>query len=149
MLLCANTCAIKTSRRGRAKKSRSSSRLFFPPFDSLSLSNSTHARTHVRYATHESVQNIRESVGRDLLAWIECALDRRPPRESSFAVTKRERTRPLVFIRVPHCPPRHDRLSLSRRIPHPKSREDTHEILILVSGSEETCTRSRPLVRIL
>lgn len=32
-----------------------------------------------------------------------CALDRRPSRGSSIAATKRERTRPLVFIRV-LCP---------------------------------------------
>jgi len=43
------------------------------------------------------------------------ALDQRPSRGSSIAATKRGRTRPLVFIRVPPGMS----LSLSRRIPHP------------------------------
>ena len=127
---------------GRKRAALSHALFIFP----LTRSRYQTARTqvchaHVRNTRRKRILNTRENVGRDLLAWIENELDQRPPRESSIVATKRERTRPLVFIRVPHCPPR-TTVSLFRGASPTASRrtrvrEDTHEIwpiLILVSG---------------
>lgn len=127
-----------------------------------------HARTHATRAQHtpkSSLRNTRESVGRGLASVDRGALDQQPSRESDIAATKREGTRPLVFIRgTASCPPR-TTVSLFRGAsPTPNSRrtrvrEDTHErsgkILILTSGPEEACGRDHgrsfvgpPLIRV-
>lgn len=89
------------SERRRVRESGFSSSARSFDFCPTRLSDGDYARTH--YVTRIRItQSIRTSS-----RWkrMRGALDRRPSRESSIAATKRERTRPLVFIRVlPRAP---------------------------------------------
>lgn len=128
-----NTRAIKTSRReGRAKKRPLFLASFFSPLR-LALVIKQHARTHARNTRRKRTEYTGERRTR-LASVNRGALDRRPLRESGIAATKRERTRPLVFIRVPHWPPR-TTVSLFRGAsPTPGYDERVHERIRTRSG---------------
>lgn len=121
---------------GRERAALSRVLFFLPSSRSRYRTNSKHARTYATHTHAIHIESVTEYTGerRMRLASVDRgALDQQPSRGSGIAATKRERTRPLVFIRVPHYRLARLSLSLSRRIPHPKSRrtrvqEDTHEI---------------------
>lgn len=95
-------------RDGAGRKSRSFSRPFFSsPRLALVIGRtaSTHARTYATHTHAIHVESVTEYTGerRTRLASVDRgALDQQPSRGSGIAATKRERMRPLVFIRVPH-----------------------------------------------
>lgn len=132
---------------------------FLPSSRSRYRTNSKHARTYATHTHAIHVESVTEYTGerRTRLASVDRgALDQQPSRGSGIAATKRERTRPLVFIRVPHY--RLARLSLSFAAHPPPSHDErvykrihtrSGEILIPVSGPEETCISRPPVYRIL
>jgi len=109
----------------------------------------THARTHARtqllvcmHVAHtyvparwsKAVGKTRATASDGTTERDRGALDRRPSRGSSIAATKRGRTRPLVFIRVP--PGMTVSLSFAAH-PPPRDRDER------VHGQEDTHKRSR------